>query len=183
MMVRAVACILWRQGSLPSCGRVFLYKALFLAPEDLEFPLELGTKSNKPVCLCLLFALYLPLFWGPTLASACCSPWCLKNCLSCCLHSLRCERLLVYAILFVGGMIVYGVLFLCDFMWRAARLSWKKCFFKRKVYSVFKLSTQSFACMLPQWHKWLLLSVSFSSSKPDKLLPSHAFRSKIHHQQ
>ena len=67
MMVRAVACILWQQGSLPSCGRVFLYMGLFLAPKDLEFPLELGMKSNKSVCLCLLFVLHLPLFRGPTL--------------------------------------------------------------------------------------------------------------------
>lgn len=67
MMVRAAAYILWRQGSLPSCGRVFLYMGLFLAPKDLEFPLELGMKSNKSVCLYLLFVLYLPLFQGPTL--------------------------------------------------------------------------------------------------------------------
>ena len=40
---------------------------LFLAPKDLEFPLELGMKSNKSVCLCLLFVLHLPLFRGPTL--------------------------------------------------------------------------------------------------------------------
>ena len=67
MMVRAAAYILWRQGSLPSCGRVFLYMGLFLAPKDLEFPLELGMKSNKSVCLYLLFVLHLPLFQGPTL--------------------------------------------------------------------------------------------------------------------
>lgn len=42
--------------------------------------------------------------------------WLLKSCPSGCLHSLGHERLLVYAVLFGSGMVVYSVLFLCDFI-------------------------------------------------------------------
>lgn len=147
-------------------------------------PFELGTKSNKPVCLCLLFALHLPLFLGAHTCLFCLlqSP-CLKNCLSCCLHSLRCERLLVYAILFVGGMIVYGVLFLCDFMWRAARLSWKSVSLKEKstVFSNLALNPLP-VCYHNDTNDYCYLYPSQAVNQTNYCLP-HAFRSKIHHQQ
>lgn len=126
--------------SSPPMERAFLHTRLSQLQKIFNCLWNKGLKvANQPCAYCFScqyiniwgrqpVLVHLSLFWGPTLASARYGSWCLRSCPSCCLHSLGHERLLVYAVLFGGGMVVYSVLFLCDFIWRAARIKPKKSF-------------------------------------------------------
>lgn len=143
-MIRVLAYILWRQGFLPSYAESLSTHKTLLAPEDLLLPLKYRAESSKSA-LRLLFV--LPIYQHlRTTASV--SPLVTLFGPHTCLCSLW--RPVPKELPFLlpsqpwpwapaclcspvgGGMVVYSVLFLCDFIWRAARIKPKKSSLKEK---------------------------------------------------